>query len=483
MFESTRRARSVLRATASSVCAALAMMAATAPRADTITSLSYVQAVSSVEAAQAAPPPGGGYFDTLLPGSALPSEADCAQRVTASPWEPRLENYPANRTRPSSVSLPPANQRGQNAKAQALIDRVSGNFTGTTDEIIQWASCKWGFSDEIVRAVAVAESYWYQGVVDSNGEPVSDRGYGDFTTDQAKCAPGYTAPCPRSFGIQQVKHTSHPGTFPNSRDSTAFNIDYTLMYRRVCYEGWIDWLKNSATTPYVAGDEWGCVGHWYSGGFHDAGADGYTNTVKRHLNEKPWRNWTDKLGSTTADITKPSAPTNLTVATQGSSEVQLSWTASTDNVGVTAYDIYRNNAKVSAVSTNSVLDTGLTAGTTYSYYVVARDEAGNLSPASTSVSATTAALTDRNVPVVSIFSPSDGASIGRSTTIQASARDDVAVVRMKLYIDGSLKESSSSGSISYTWTSRKAARGQHTITVKALDAAGNVGQSSVTVYR
>ena len=91
------------------------------------------------------------------------------------------------------------------------------------------------------------------------------------------------------------------------------------------------------------------------------------------------------------DTAVPTAPTNLSGTPISASQINLSWTASTDNVAVAGYDIYRNSAKINTnlVTTTSYGDTGLTAGTTYSYYVIAKDAAGNQSPQSSTVSATT----------------------------------------------------------------------------------------------
>jgi len=92
------------------------------------------------------------------------------------------------------------------------------------------------------------------------------------------------------------------------------------------------------------------------------------------------------------DTQAPTAPTNLTATAVSSSQINLSWTASTDNVRVTGYDIYyTNNTKVATVSeaTTSFGDTGLSASTTYSYYVKAFDAAGNPSAASNTASETT----------------------------------------------------------------------------------------------
>ena len=72
-----------------------------------------------------------------------------------------------------------------------------------------------------------------------------------------------------------------------------------------------------------------------------------------------------------------------------SSSVSLSWTASTDNVAVTAYQVFRNGAIVGTTSSSPFTDTGLTAATAHTYTVRARDAAGNVSAASAAVTATT----------------------------------------------------------------------------------------------
>jgi hypothetical protein len=89
------------------------------------------------------------------------------------------------------------------------------------------------------------------------------------------------------------------------------------------------------------------------------------------------------------DTTPPSAPTNLAAGATTSSTVPLTWTASTDNVGVTGYHVYRNGTQVGTTAGTSYTDTGLAASTTYSYTVKANDAAGNLSAASNTATATT----------------------------------------------------------------------------------------------
>jgi parallel beta-helix repeat protein len=91
-----------------------------------------------------------------------------------------------------------------------------------------------------------------------------------------------------------------------------------------------------------------------------------------------------------ADSIDPSRPTALQGSTVSTVAIQISWNASTDNVGVRSYQVYRNGERVATVKSGTMhVDGGLQAGTTYSYYVVAVDAAGNRSSASEKVSVST----------------------------------------------------------------------------------------------
>jgi len=89
------------------------------------------------------------------------------------------------------------------------------------------------------------------------------------------------------------------------------------------------------------------------------------------------------------DTQAPTAPTGLTAGTVTETSVALSWTASTDNVKVTGYDVYRGTTKVGSSTGTTYTDTGLTAGTAYSYTVRAKDAAGNVSAPSSALAVTT----------------------------------------------------------------------------------------------
>src|SRR3989441_2597945 len=89
------------------------------------------------------------------------------------------------------------------------------------------------------------------------------------------------------------------------------------------------------------------------------------------------------------DLTPPSVPTNLGTSAVSSSQMNLSWTASTDNVGVAGYNIYRGGSQIATTSLTSYSDTGLSPSIAYVYQVSAFDAAGNVSAQSAPASAVT----------------------------------------------------------------------------------------------
>ncbi|MBO0510530.1 endo-1,4-beta-xylanase [Streptomyces beijiangensis] len=96
-------------------------------------------------------------------------------------------------------------------------------------------------------------------------------------------------------------------------------------------------------------------------------------------------------GGGTGDTQAPTVPAGLTVTGATSSSVSLSWTAATDNTGVTGYDVFRGGTQVGSSTATTFTSTGLTASTAYSFTVRAKDAAGNVSAQSTAVTGTTQA--------------------------------------------------------------------------------------------
>jgi endonuclease I len=94
-------------------------------------------------------------------------------------------------------------------------------------------------------------------------------------------------------------------------------------------------------------------------------------------------------GTSSTDSQAPTAPTSLASTSKTSTSITLTWNASTDNVGVTSYDVYANNVFKTNVSGTTATITGLTASTSYSIYVKAKDAAGNASASSSTISVIT----------------------------------------------------------------------------------------------
>jgi len=180
-------------------------------------------------------------------------------------------------------------------------------------------------------------------------------------------------------------------------------------------------------------------------------------------------------GNTPADTTSPSPPTGLTGAAAGSTGANLSWSASTDNVGVTGYIVRRNGVQVATPATTSYADTGLSAATTYSYTVAARDAAGNVSANSTSASITIADTTPPTTPtgLTAAVAGSTGANLSWS-----ASTDNVGVTGYIVRRNG--VQVATPATTSYADTGLSAAT-TYSYTVAARDAAGNISPNSATV--
>jgi hypothetical protein len=243
------------------------------------------------------PPPGGGgggggvssspapsdtsISDTLPSGTpGLPrSDASCADQVNLSTWEPVTANTPANHTVPTSAvpwsneGIPPSFTKWYSYRAL-----VTGNYTGTTDEIIQWAACKWGIDPDLMRAVAVQESDWRMSSVGDNCGTAGEASYGLFQVKNKNC-----------------QGEGDWGGWPATQNDTGLNADFYGAQLRSCLDGYFQgWLYGSSTISQIISAsgfdyaEWGCVGAWFSGDWYDSGAKSYIAGVKTHLAGRDW---------------------------------------------------------------------------------------------------------------------------------------------------------------------------------------------------
>jgi autotransporter family porin len=229
---------------------------------------------SSTPAKAVAPSGGSEHFATLPPGSPLPSDAECHAKVRSAP-EVRKGNSTFNQV--TGHPTPPAPDF-------PLAERVTGDFTGTTDEIIQWAACKWGIDEDVVRAQVAKESWWHQD------------GTGDYTGDPNLCAPGHgigadgkDGQCPESVGLVQVRAQYFRDYIDDAAASSAYNLDIAYAIWRSCFDGNDTWLNTvERGKDYAGGDQWGCIGRWFSGRWYTQAANDYIAAVKQYLDQRVW---------------------------------------------------------------------------------------------------------------------------------------------------------------------------------------------------
>jgi chitodextrinase len=193
----------------------------------------------------------------------------------------------------------------------------------------------------------------------------------------------------------------------------------------------------------------------------------------------------NSVGSATAqvavgvspDTVPPSVP-SLTATAVSATQANLNWTASTDNVGVAGYRLYRNGSQLGQTTATTYSDLTLTAGATYSYTVVAFDAAGNSSAPSAAATVSTSG-SDTQAPSVSITGPANNQTLSGSVPVTVTADDNVGVVGVQYMIDGSkLGQEITVAPYSGTWNTTQTPDGVHVFTAVARDAAGNRGTSS-----
>lgn len=191
------------------------------------------------------------------------------------------------------------------------------------------------------------------------------------------------------------------------------------------------------------------------------------------------------------DTTHPSAPTNLAAtATASGTQINLSWTASTDNVGVTGYKIERcagagcsSFAQIGTTTTaTTYADSGLTSATSYSYRVRATDTAGNLSNYSNVSSATTPDTVAPTAPTNLKATASSSSQIGLTWT---ASTDNVAVTGYKVErCSGagcsSFAQIATTGGTTTFSDSGLNASTSYSYRVRATDAVGNLSGYSNT---
>jgi len=191
---------------------------------------------------------------------------------------------------------------------------------------------------------------------------------------------------------------------------------------------------------------------------------------------------------TTTDTMPPSIPTGLAASAVSASQINLSWTVSTDDVGVAGYRVYRNGSQVGAATGTTYDDTGLAASTTYSYTVSAYDAAGNNSAQSSAVLATTNGTVITSAPVITSFTSSSSLLTGgQSATLSWAVTGSPAptLTINGTAVTGSSMTVSPAQTTTYTLTATNSAgstSSQTTVTVSATTSSSTAASGAPVLF-
>ncbi len=198
---------------------------------------------------------------------------------------------------------------------------------------------------------------------------------------------------------------------------------------------------------------------------------------------------TVSVNNPVVDTTPPTAPGNLSGTTPNPNQVNLTWTASSDQDNPASdlrYRVYRNSTLIAttAAGATSYLGSGLLASTTYSFNVIAIDPANNTSTSSNAISLKTqdAPVGDTTLPTVTITNPTPNSVLTNTVTITGTASDNVGVAKVEVFFNNTWHLATGTTNWSYDWDTKPFANGTYYgLAVRATDTSGNGTPAAVTV--
>ena len=185
-------------------------------------------------------------------------------------------------------------------------------------------------------------------------------------------------------------------------------------------------------------------------------------------------------GSAPADVTPPIvefvAPTNGATV---SSNLPITISAG-DNVALSSVTLKIDGAAAGTDTSAPYVftwNTSTVANGVHTLSATAVDASGNSS--SVTLSVLVSNTLDTTSPTINITAPSDGNKVTTNVSVNVNTSDNVAVTKVELYVDGTLRAVSTSAPFTTKWNTAKAAKGMHSLFCKAYDAAGNTGVSQL----
>jgi chitodextrinase len=276
-------------------------------------------------------------------------------------------------------------------------------------------------------------------------------------------------------GVADTTPPTVPGGLSASASSSQINLSWTASTDNVGVTGYMVFRNGVqvATTGSPAYADAGLLPltlYSYTVAAFDAAGNTSAQSAALSLST---------LALAAPDTQAPTVPAGLTATAASSTQINLSWNASTDNVGVTGYRVYRSGALLATLgAVTAFQNTGLTASTTYSYAVQAVDAAGNASAQSASASATTQAGPDTIPPSVPTGLTGKAVSPTRITLTWKASTDNVGVTGYNVYLNGVALATTKTRSFTQSGLT---AGTTYTYRVSAFDAAGNISALTAPV--
>src|SRR5467141_707197 len=401
----------------------------------------------------------------------------CSALTSAPPPDTMPPSAPAN------LTVTPASSTHLNLSWAASTDNVG--VTGYMVERCQGAAC----SNFAQIAALTTTTFGDSGLISS-----SSYSYRVRANDAANNASPYSS-------IATASTMAGPDTMP---PSAPINLTATAASATQINLVWTASTDNVGVTGYMVER---CTGAACSNfvqistptgiTFNDMGliaSTSYSYRVRATDAASNLSAYSSTAGASTPappDTTPPTAPTNLTATAASASQINLAWTASTDNVGVTGYMVERctgaacsNFAQIVTPTTTTFSDTGLTASTPYSYRVRATDAANNLSASSSTASASTPAPPDTTPPTAPTNLNATAASASQINLAWTASTDNVGVTgyrveRCQGAACSNFAQISTPTGTTFSDTGLTASA-SYSYRVRATDAAGNLSLYSST---
>ena len=280
---------------------------------------------------------------------------------------------------------------------------------------------------------------------------------GNRSTRSTLAAP--TSACPDT-----TAPTAPTGLTPTAGTTTSITLTWANSSDNVGVTGYQTFRNGTAVTTTTG------ISHIFTG--LTCGTS-YTLGVEAYdaANNRSSRSTLNASTNACPDTTAPTAPPALTRSAATTTSITLSWTASTDNVGVTGYTAYSGTTSQGTTTTTSYTFTGLACGTAYTLGVEAYDAAGNRSTRPTlSASTAACAVADTTPPSVPQGQQFTGTTQTSTTMTWSASTDNVGVSGYRAFLNGAAVGTTTS--LAYTYTGLTCGT-TYTVALEAYDAAGN----------